>query len=330
MISAFIIGTAFGILLQAGKFCFVSGFRNIFYQKNPRFFTALMIAITIQSIGFYSLQYLGILQIPEGNLPVIATVLGGFLFGGGMVLAGCCGSGAWFRSGEGLVGTWLALLSFIITLAATQKGSLKQWLEPLFIEPSRMDTIYNTFNISPWILVAVLVLITVLLLFYQHKHPRYIPPAEGKYKRIPLNIVAILIGLLGIIAWVFSAMNGRNFGFGIAVPSANVIQYFITGQQRYFNWGSVFVVGIFIGSMLSAKIRGEFSLTVPLDGITAVKRLAGGFFLGIGATLAGGCTVTNSLVSTAYFSWQGWISTFAIMLGVWFVSYFIRTSQCKI
>ena len=330
MIGAFIIGISFGVLLQAGQFCFVSGFRNIIYQKNPRFFTALMIAITIQSIGFYSLQDLGILQVPEGNLPVIATVLGGFLFGGGMVLAGCCGSGAWFRSGEGLVGTWLALLTFIITLAAAQKGSLKQWLEPLFIDPTRMDTIYDTFNISPWVLIIVLVSITALLLFYQHKHPRYIPPAEGKFKRIPLNVVAILIGLLGIIAWVFSAMNGRNFGFGISVPSANVIQYFVTGQQRYFNWGSVFVVGILIGSMLSAKIRGEFALTLPLDGITAVKRLVGGFFLGIGATLAGGCTVTNSLVATAYFSWQGWISTFAIMIGVWFVSYFVRTTQCKI
>ncbi|MCS3430103.1 YeeE/YedE family protein [Klebsiella sp. BIGb0407] len=330
MISAFIIGISFGILLQAGKFCFVSGFHNIFYQKNPRFFTALMIAVTIQSIGFYSLQALDLLQIPEGNLPVIATVSGGFLFGGGMVLAGCCGSGAWFRSGEGMVGTWLALLSFVITLAAAQKGSLKQLLEPLFIEPTQMDTIYGTFNISPWALIAVFVVVTALLLFYQHRHPRYTPPAEGKFKRIPLNIVAILIGLLGIVAWVVSAHYGRNFGFGISVPSANVIQYLVTGQQRYFNWGSVFVVGILIGSMISAKIRGEFALTIPPDGITAVKRLVGGVFLGIGATLAGGCTVTNSLVATAYFSWQGWISTFAIMIGVWFVSYFVKNTQCKI
>lgn len=330
MISAFIIGILFGVLLQAGQFCFVSGFRNILYQKNPRFFTALMIAVTIQSIGFYSLQAWGLLAIPEGNLPVIATVLGGFLFGGGMVLAGCCGSGAWFRSGEGLIGTWLALLSFVITLAAAQKGSLKQWLEPLFIDPAEMDTIYRTFNISPWLLVALLVLVTALLLFYQYKHPRYSPAAEGRFKRIPLNIVAILIGLLGIIAWVVSAINGRNFGFGISVPSANVIQYFVTGQQRYFNWGSVFVTGILIGSTISAKIRGEFALTLPPDGITAVKRLVGGVLLGIGATLAGGCTVTNSLVATAYFSWQGWISTFAIMVGVWFVSYFVKTTQCKI
>lgn len=330
MISALIIGVLFGFLLQAGQFCFVSGFRNIVYQKNPRFLTALMIAVTIQSIGFYSLTAFGWLQIPEGNLPVIATLLGGFLFGGGMVLAGCCGSGAWFRSGEGLVGTWLALLSFVITLAAAQKGSLKHWLEPLFIEPTQMDTIDSTLGISPWILIAVLLVLTALLLWYQHKHPRYIPPAEGRYKRIPLNVTAVLIGVLGIVAWLVSASYGRNFGFGISVPSANVIQYLVTGQQRYFNWGSVFVVGILIGSACSAKVRGEFALTVPPDGITAVKRLLGGVFLGLGATLAGGCTVTNSLVATAYFSWQGWISTFAIMIGVWSFSYFVKTAQCKL
>ena len=330
MISGFIIGILFGGLLQAGQFCFVSGFRNILYQKNPRFFTALMIAVTIQSIGFYTLQGFGLLQIPDGTLPIVATILGGFLFGCGMVLAGCCGSGAWFRSGEGLVGTWLALFTFAITLAAAQKGSLKHWIEPLFVEPAQMNTIYSTFAISPWLLIAVLVLIIIFLLYFQHKHPRYTPPPEGKFKRIPLNIVACLIGVLGIIAWVVSAENGRNFGFGISVPSANVIQYFVTGQQRYFNWGSVFVVGILIGSMISAKIRGEFELKLPPDGKTAVKRLIGGVFLGIGATLAGGCTVTNSLVATAYFSWQGWISTFAIMIGVWLASYFIKTAQCKI
>ncbi|OBU11229.1 YeeE/YedE family protein [Morganella psychrotolerans] len=330
MISGLFIGMLFGGLLQSGQFCFVSGFRNIVYQKNPRFLTALLIAVSIQATGFFTLQSMGLLTIPEGTLPVTATIIGGFLFGIGMVLAGCCGSGAWFRSGEGLTGTWIALFAFVVTMASAWKGSLKHWIDPLLIHPAQADTIYKTLNISPWFLVAVLIIITVGLLIYQHRHPRYSPPSSGKFKRLPLNLTAVLIGILGIIAWYFSAESGRNFGFGISVPSANVIQYLVTGQQRYFNWGMLFVIGIFAGSMISAKIRGEFTLTLPPDGKTVVKRLTGGIVMGIGATLAGGCTVTNSLVATAYFSWQGWISTLTIMAGVWITSYFIRPSQCRI
>lgn len=330
MISGFIIGILFGGILQAGQFCFVSGFRNIVYQKNTRFITALMIAVSIQAVGFFTLQSMGLLQIPQGSLPIAATIIGGLLFGLGMVLAGCCGSGAWFRSGEGLIGTWIALFAFVITLASAQKGSLKHILDPLFTRPAQLDTIYSTFGISPWILVTLLIAITFILLAYQHFHPRYSPPPQGKFKNIPLNLTGCLIGILGIIAWVFSAESGRNFGYGVSVPSANVIQYLVTGQQRYFNWGSLFVIGIFIGSIISAKIRGEFELKLPLDGKTVVKRLIGGVALGIGATLAGGCTVTNSLVATAYFSWQGWIATFAILIGVWVTSYFIKPTQCKI
>lgn len=330
MVSGLFIGILFGGLLQSGQFCFVSGFRNILYQRNTRFLTALLIAVTIQSVGFFALESAGLLHIPEGNLPITATLAGGFLFGAGMVLAGCCGSGAWFRSGEGLTGTWIALFAFVVTMATAQKGSLKHWFEPLLQHPAQPDTIYKTLDISPWFLVAFLIILTAGLLIYQHYHPRYTPPSQGRFNYLPLNITGMLIGILGIIAWVFSAEAGRNFGYGVAVPSGNVIQYLITAQQRYFNWGTLFVIGIFAGSMISAVIRKEFRLRLPPDGITVVKRLIGGIVMGAGATLAGGCTVTNSLVATAYFSWQGWISTFMIMAGVWITSYFFRSGQCRL
>ncbi|EQA12837.1 hypothetical protein HPSSW140_1067, partial [Glaesserella parasuis SW140] len=55
-----------------------------------------------------------------------------------------------------------------------------------------------------------------------------------------------------------------------------------------------------------------------------MQRMLGGFLMGIGASFAGGCTITNSLVSTAYFSWQGWLATLMIMLGCWTATYFVK------
>lgn len=150
MISGLFIGALFGALLQAGQFCFVSGFRRIYTQKNTQFLTAVFIAISIQSIGLFALQDIGVISLPNGDLPLVATLVGVFLFGFGMNLAGCCGSGAWFRLGEELVGSWLALMTFSITMASTQTGSLKPWIQPWTNEslPLAQSTIAYKFRLG--------------------------------------------------------------------------------------------------------------------------------------------------------------------------------------
>lgn len=338
MYFGFFIGIALGVLLQRGQFCFVSGFRRIYTQRNFRFLTALFLAISIQSIGFFSLEALGVISLPTSQLPLIATLLGGFLFGFGMMLSNCCGSGAWFRTGEGALGSLIALIFFALTMASTQTGVLKHWVNPLLESPVEIDNIHLTLGISPWILVALVVLITAGLFYYQAKNPRYQPPAETTQavvfprlfaKHWNIYVTATLIGLLGVLAWVLSSETGRNFGFGISVPSANVVQYWVTGQQRYLNWGTLFVLGILLGSLISAKLSGELAWRLP-EPKAILQRIAGGILMGIGAALAGGCTITNSLVATAYFSWQGWLATFTILLGCYVATKCVPPTQCRI
>lgn len=338
MLSGLFIGIAFGFLLQRSQFCFVSGFRNLYFQKNTRFLTALLIAVSIQSIGFFALSAFGLITIPTTQLPVSATLAGGLLFGAGMVLANCCAAGAWLRTGEGLTGSWIALVCFSLTMAATQTGALRSWINPIVKQVTPIDNIYLTLGISPWILTALLIVVTVFLTVYQIRHPRYQPPRKPTTPLIshplfvnPWNLFvsAALIGILGVAAWVLSEQTGRSYGFGIAMPSANAVQYLVNGQHRYLNWGTYFVLGMMLGSFISAKLSGEFEIRVP-EPKAVLQRISGGVMMGIGAALAGGCTVTNSLVSTAYFSWQGWLSTLMIMIGCWLMSAIIKPTRCRI
>ncbi|EEV24990.1 hypothetical protein AM202_02160 [Actinobacillus minor 202] len=338
MLSGLFIGILLGFILQRSQFCFVSGFRNIFYQRQFRFLTALLIAVSIQSVGLFLLAHFQLIEIPQTTLPVIATLVGGFVFGAGMSIAGCCASGGWFRGGEGAVGSLIALVCFSLTMAATQTGMLKSWVMPWVQQTSSWDNIYLTWQISPWVLVGLLIAVTVALVIYQIRHPRFQPATTYQKtgvvhwlfeRRWHPYFGAVLLGGLGIIAWLFSAETGRNFGFGIAIPSANVMQYIVTGQQRYLNWGTYLVLGIIFGSFIAAKASGEFRLRMS-DGKQFIQRVLGGVMMGIGAALAGGCTITNSLVATAYFSWQAWIATFMIMLGCWVASAIVKPTQCSL
>ena len=81
------------------------------------------------------------------------------------------------------------------------------------------------------------------------------------------------------------------------------------------SWGTLLVLGILVGSYIAAKVAGEFRIRVP-DGRTSVRAIIGGIGMGVGASLAGGCTVGNGMVQTSLFSYQGWVAMAFIALGV--------------
>ena len=141
-------------------------------------------------------------------------------------------------------------------------------------------------------------------------------------KRWNVFVSAILIGIIGVITWPISIAFGRNAGLGITTPTSNLLQYLLTGDIYYINWGVFLVLGILIGSYVSAKLSGEFKLRIP-DVKTVVRSALGGSLMGIGAVLAGGWPIGNGLVQTSIFTWQGWIALVTIILGTWFASHFI-------
>mgnify|MGYP000012013580 CR=1 FL=1 len=321
-LTGLLVGLLFGFLLQRGQFCFVSGLRELFQLRNPRFIVAVLVAVAIQSVGFFALQALGAIQLPTEPMPVLATLIGGLMFGIGIMLSRACASGSWFRSGEGAGGSMLVLLVFAVTLVACRVGPLKGVLEPLMNQTSSLTTLYESAGISPWWGVALLVMLAVLMVRREREAttafrdaPSLAVAAMRPGKRYPLYI-PVLIGLLGIAAWWLSAQAGREFGFGIAVPTAHVMAWLATGDGIYLNWGSLFVLGILPGAWISAMMTGEFQWRLPAPQ-QIPQRLIGGVLMGVGATLAGGCTIGNILVSTAYLSWQGWVATLMILAGVW-------------
>lgn len=76
-------------------------------------FYALLVAITVQSIGLLVLTGFDVLTVSYQTFPVIGTIIGSFVFGIGIVLAGGCATGTWYRAGEGLIGSWVALIMYL-------------------------------------------------------------------------------------------------------------------------------------------------------------------------------------------------------------------------
>lgn len=341
MITGLICGILLGFVMQRGRFCVTGAFRDMYVIKSSRMFTAFLIAITIQAIGLALFFETGVLtESPAENFAPLAVISGSFLFGVGIILAGGCATGTWYRAGEGLIGSWVALFFYMLFSAMMKSGVLLPVNQTLRGIEVNHRTIHESLGLSVWLLVGILTAVTAVLTL-KHLLKKSAPLATLKPKKSGVShllfekrwhpfITASLVGLIALLAWVLSVPTGRNFGLGITTPSANIIQFLVTGEGKYINWGVFLVLGIFAGAYIGAKGSHEFRLRLP-DLNTILKSALGGVVMGIGASLAGGCSIGNGLVETAFFSWQGWVSLPVMIAGTWVGAYYtiIRPQQLK-
>lgn len=81
-------------------------------------------------------------------------------------------------------------------------------------------------------------------------------------------------------------------------------------------WSCLFVLGIVLGSALSAWLGGEWSIVKPKMSML-VKTIVGSALMGFGAMWGQGCIIGNGLVGTATLSVKAWYALFFILLGIW-------------
>lgn len=332
--SGLIVGLLLGFVMQRTRFCLTGGFRDMYVQKNNKMFYALLIAIAVQAIGLFVLQGAGLLTVDNGTFPIVGTVVGSFIFGVGIILVGGCATGTYYRAGEGLIGSWIALFFYALFAAITKFGVLKPLNERLkhFTEV-KADMSAST-GVPSWIWLIVLIAFTTFFVVKTLRKPKptiAIPKLKQRYtgirhllfeRRYHPFVAAIAVGIIALIAWPMSSSTGRDGGLGITTPSAHIVQFLTTGDASVLDWGVFLVLGIFFGSYIAAKGSHEFKWRLP-DIKTIRNSAFGGICMGFGAAVAGGCSIGNGLVATAALSWQGWIALASMILGTWFMSYFL-------
>lgn len=123
---AMLCGVGFGLLIERAQICFTSAFRDMWITGRTHMAKAIILGMAVSAIGIYSYVQLGV--PPKIMWAGPNAVIGGLLFGFGIVLAGGCETGWMYRAVEGQVHFWWVGLGNVLgsTLLAYYWDDLAQ------------------------------------------------------------------------------------------------------------------------------------------------------------------------------------------------------------
>ena len=146
-----IIGMFMGLISQRSRFCIVKAFRDPFMTGEADGSVGVMAGLVISVFGFAAIKYFG---IGVGDIAVRAremtwvfphfffrAIIGGFVFGLGMTIAGGCAVGTLWRVGEGQVKLWASALGFLLISPISK----------LYIVPPIVKALPQNFNFKNYL-----------------------------------------------------------------------------------------------------------------------------------------------------------------------------------
>ncbi len=120
---ALLIGLLVGVVIQRSRFCFATAFRDLLkgggeFERSVRLQIGIILAIAVGAAGVAILKYVGFIE-PQAYVKSVGwiNIVGGTLFGLGMVIAGGCASASLWRAAEGHLRLWAALIAAIVAYA---------------------------------------------------------------------------------------------------------------------------------------------------------------------------------------------------------------------
>lgn len=314
-----LIGWMFGFFAQRSRFCLraavVEFWHGRFGEKLPVWlvaFSSAVVAVQVLSLAG-ALDVSGSRQMTNtGSLS--GAIVGGLLFGAGMILTRGCASRLLVLSANGNLRALLSGLVFAVTAQAALSGALS----PLRLGISSWWTVDGgaSRNLLAWTgtghwggLAFGLAWLLAGVYFAVRNHWS------------PLKwLTAALTGLTVALAWWFSYRVAQNSfevvnvqGLTFSGPSAEWLMRVLSTPAPAVGFDFGLMPGVFAGSFIGALWGGDWKLEGFKDGHSMRRYIAGAVFMGFGAMLAGGCAVGAGITGGAIFSLTAWLA----LLGMW-------------
>ena len=229
VLTAIPIGFLFGFFLQKGDLCGSSAFSETIMMRDPRKMIGLWVLIVVAMIGFAALDLLGWVKLNPKPFFYLSYIVGGIIFGVGMVLAGGCISGCLYKGAAGNLNSIVALLGIPVGVMMVEFGPLKALnvgMNKYVVNMADSGPV-SLFALTGWpfwllaLLFAAATLVVAAVLRKRKASGDHIPTDSKPWLERAMTrswkpwVAGVAIGLLMVPAYLSSAASGRNYPLGV-------------------------------------------------------------------------------------------------------------------
>lgn len=340
--ASFALSALAGVLIHRGHFCTMGAISDWLVMRDATRLRQWALALAVAMLGFGLMAWAGWLSplqtiYASPQLSWLSALLGGSLFGVGMVLASGCSSKSLVRLAAGNLKSLVVLLAMAVAAMATMRGLTAVW-RVQYLDSVSVDLAHGPFA-GQW-LAALLglslpsgmglcaLLVSLVLLAWVVKE-RSFNTLFNWIAGAGLGCVVVglwwVSGVLGFVpehpetlAPVFlTTHSGRMEALSFTAPVAywlDAFMYYSDGSKR-LTLGMVTVAGILVGSCLSALAQGSFRWEGFSHRDDLVRHIVGGTLMGVGGVLAMGCTFGQGLSGMSTLSLGSFLAVLGIFAG---------------
>ncbi len=318
-LGGFAIGALFGFLAQRSRFCLRAAVIEFWHRRFGERLSVWLLAFSAAVVGVQLLILTGALNV--GTARQIAArgtlsgaLVGGLLFGAGMIMTRGCASRLLVLSAAGNLRALLSGLIFAVTAQSALSGALAPLRNTISsawtVEGGAPRDLLALLGVGPQGgLAAGLAWLAAAFYF-----------ATRQRRSLWVWIGGIGTGLTVAAGWYFTYLVSRNSfqvvqtqGLTFSGPSAEWLMRVLAAPTPPIGFDFGLLPGVFSGAFLGAALHGELRLEGFSDGYSMRRYIVGAILMGFGSMLAGGCAVGAGMSGGAIFALTAWIT----LAGMW-------------
>ncbi|MCB2017749.1 MAG: YeeE/YedE family protein [Hydrogenophaga sp.] len=342
LLAAFAVSLLFGFIAQRTQFCTMGAISDIINMGSWTRMRMWAMAVGIGMIGFYGMGWLGWVDTSQSiytdsRIIWLSAVVGGLLFGFGMVLASGCGSKTLVRIGTGSLKAVVVFFVMGFAAFATLRGVFAvvrvNTLDKVGFDLAAGGALPMWLNHflgwSPAIAGLVSALVVGGGLVVWALWSAEFRTSNGLLGGAGLGLVVVLTwwisGHLGFVpespetlAPVYLGSNsGRMESLTFTAPMAYTINWLImfSDANNVLTFGVVTVIGVVLGALVQSLLAGNFRWEGFRSTQDTALHIGGAMCMGIGGVTAMGCTVGQGLSGLSTMSLTSVIAVAGIVAG---------------
>lgn len=349
--TSLLVGLVAGFFMHRSDFCLAGAFRDLFLFRDGRRLRALVLLVTASAVLFELARVTRLLPyypFPWFAPPAATNLIGGFLFGIGMVLAGGCVVGVLYKLGGGSTPAAVALLGLLAGSA------LYAEIHPFWsrvatagILHDRAITFPELTGMAPGWWAVIVILAGGWACWSWHRRGLWHAPVEKAEGYLPLWLTALVLAGLGLLSAVGTGMpigvttsyaKAAAFVERLIIPghvaqltyfTAQPIRYTLPhgGQVLAGGGGPVLdvvaliqfplIAGIILGALISALRLGEFHPRWKMPWQQVLMVFAGGVIMALGSRMTPGCNVWHLMGGLPLLTMQSLLFLAGLFPGAW-------------